>query len=31
MQRRAQETGADKMTLDDINAEIAEVRGDRSE
>ena len=31
MQRRAQETGADKMTLDDINAEIAEIRGNRSE
>ena len=31
MQRRARETGADKMTLDDINAEIAAARASRAE
>lgn len=31
MQRRARETGADKMTLDDINAEIAAARNSRPE
>ena len=29
MQRRARETGADKLDLDDINAEIDAVRGER--
>lgn len=30
MQRRARETGADKLSLDDINAEIDAARGERS-
>ena len=29
MQRRARATGAERMTLDDINAEIGAVRGER--
>ena len=29
MQRRARETGADRLTLDDINAEIDAARGER--
>lgn len=29
MQRRARETGADKLTPDDVNAEIEAARGER--